>query len=233
MNSRLVLSSILSFLLVGMVSIYASEKKLEDSAHYDVNVIPKKMTIQEKKKRFFALIVPAVDTVYKELEKQYLETKKLIETNPKDKKLQQLMKRYYAKDFYDLLSRIKPHPRSIALAQAAVESAWATSNFFKIANNLFGVWSVHKDEPRVAAGRKRGNRSIYVKKYATVVDSIRDYYRILATNKVYQHFRDEKMKLSDPYKLVKYLDRYSEKRELYTKSLASVMRHNNLTKYDK
>jgi len=229
MNNRLVLSSILGFLLVGMISIHASENELKYSKHYNLNVIPKNMTVQ---------------AVYKELEKQYLETKKLIETNPNDKKLQQLMKKYYAKDFDDLLSRIKPHPRSIALAQAAVESAWATSNFFKIANNIFGIWSVHKDEPRVVARKKRGNRSIYMKKYATVADSIRDYYKILATNKAYRHkilatnkayrhFRNEKMKLSDSYQLVKYLDKYSEKRELYTKSLASVMRHNDLTKYDK
>ena len=204
-----------------------------NNTHYDPSIVPKKMTVQEKKQRFFALLVPAVNKVYQELEENYLEAKKLIQKNPQDKKLLSFMQSYHAKDGDDLLKRMKPHPKSITLAQSATESAWATSRFFRVAKNIFGVWSYNKDEPRVPASKKRGNKTIYVKKYSSIEDSIRNYYKILATGQAFAKFRDEKMKTNDPYKLVKYLDKYSERGEAYTKGLASLIRYNKLTKYDK
>lgn len=223
------MSSLLIAILLATTSAYAQTTKQE---HYSAAVIPKNMSVQEKKKRFFALLVPAVNEVYNQLQKEYLQAKELIQKDPNNPKIKQLMKEYAAKNPQDLLVRMKPHPRSIALAQAAMESAWGTSRFFKIANNVFGVWSFNKNEPRVAAGKKRGNTTIYVKKYATIADSIRDYYKILATGKVFEKFRQAKMKTDDPYVLVNYLDKYSERKEAYCKELAAMIRHNKLTKYD-
>jgi len=202
-------------------------------AHYTASVIPKNISIQEKKKRFFALLVPAVEKVYGELENEYVETQSLVKKDPQNTKIQKLMKKYAAKNPQDLLQRMKPHPISIALAQAAMESAWGTSRFFQEANNVFGVWSINKNEPRVPASQKRGNKTVYVKKYTTIADSIRDYYRILATGKVFEQFRVEKMKTNDPYELVKKLDKYSELGAAYGKELASMIRYNKLTQYDK
>jgi Bax protein len=201
--------------------------------HYSASVIPKQMTVAEKKKRFFALLVPAVEKVYKELEKEYLSTKELLQKDPHNKKITALMKSYRASTPTQLLRRMKPHPRSLALAQSATESAWATSRFFRIANNIFGVWSFNKNEPRVPASKKRGNKTIYVKKYASIADSIKDYYKILATGRAFKAFRAEKMKTDNPYILVKYLNKYSERGAAYTKGLAALIKHNKLTKYDK
>ena len=141
------------------------------------------------------------------------------------------MKNYKAKDFQDLLQRVKPHPKSIAIAQAAMESGWGTSRFTKVANNLFGVWSFNKNEPRVPASIKRGDKTIYVKKYKSVYESIKDYYKVLATGRGYSEFRALKMLSSDPFKLVKKLDNYSEKRSEYTKELSQVIRYNKLYMY--
>jgi Bax protein len=127
---------------------------------------------------------------------------------------------------------MKPHPQSITLAQSAMESAWGTSRFLQEANNVFGVWSFNKNEPRVAAGKKRGKTTIYVKKYATIADSIKDYYRVLATGRAFKGFRAAKMKTNNPYTLVKHLDKYSERGADYGKELASMIRYNKLTKYD-
>ena len=142
------------------------------------------------------------------------------------------MKSYSAKSPQDLLMRMKPHAKSVAIAQAAMESAWATSRFTRVATNLFGVWSFNKNEPRVAAGEKRGTKTIYVKKYSSVEASIRAYYKVLATGRAFAAFRVEKMKTNDPYKLVKKLDNYSEKGAEYGKELAAMIKFNRFYKFD-
>ena len=221
MNKQILLSFL--SLLLAASTLFATNISAKPS---------KNMSVQEKKARFYALFVPAVEKAYKELEAEYLATKKLVEKNPNDPKIKKLMQEYSAKDRQDLLTRMKPHPRSIALAQSAMESAWGTSRFLQEANNVFGVWSFNKNEPRIAAGKKRGKTTIYVKKYATIEDSIKDYYRVLATGRAFKAFRAEKMKTNDPYKLVKYLDKYSERGAAYGKELAGMIRYNKLTKYD-
>jgi Bax protein len=230
MKNKIILSTVVSLLLMGTTLLSANSVIKEQ---YSVSNIPKNMSVQEKKERFFALLVPAVETVYKELETNYVETKALIKKDPSNPKIMKLMEEYSAKDPQDLLQRMKPQPRSIALAQSAMESAWGTSRFLTIANNVFGVWSFNKNEPRVAAGKKRGKETIYVKKYASIADSIRDYYKVLATGKVFNEFRVQKMKTDDPYVLVKYLNKYSERGDAYGKELASMIRYNKLEKYDK
>jgi len=226
-NNKMILLSFLA-----SINLLASDLKDINSTKYQLDVIPKHMSIQEKKKRFFALLVPAVEKVYKELEKNYLNTKQLVEQNPNSDKIKQLMKNYSAKNPQDLLMRMKPQPRSIALAQSAMESAWGTSRFLTVANNVFGIWSFNKNEPRVPAGKKRGKTTIYVKKYATIADSIKDYYKVLATGKAFAQFRIQKMKSDNPYLLVKYLNKYSERGLEYSKELSSMIRYNKLTKYD-
>jgi Bax protein len=231
MKNKIILSSLVSLLLMGTALLNASTTPLS-TKHYSVSSIPKNMTVQEKKQRFFALLVPAVNQVYKELETKYTDTKELIKKDPTNPKIVQLMKEYSAKNPQDLLARMKPHPKSITLAQSAMESAWGTSRFLRVANNVFGVWSFNKNEPRVPAGKKRGKKTIYVKKYASISDSIKDYYRILATGKVFNDFRNQKMKTNDPYILVKHLDKYSERGAEYGKELTSMIRYNKLKQYD-
>jgi len=118
-----------------------------------------------KKENFLKLVAPAVDKVYLELDAKYKLLKSHIDNNDTNNLLvEKYMKKYKATNHQDLLQRIKPHPKSVALAQAAMESGWATSRFTKVANNLFGVWSFNKNEPRVPASQKRGNKTVYVKK---------------------------------------------------------------------
>lgn len=188
--------------------------------------------VNPKKQNFYKLVVPAVNKVYSELDYRYKTLKNNIDNNnTKSSFVVKYMKKYKAKNYQDLLKRVKPHPKSIAIAQAAMESGWATSRFTKIANNLFGVWSFNKNEPRVSALKKRGDKTIYVKKYATLADSIRDYYFVLATSRSYSEFRELKMKSDDPYELVKKLEKYSEKRAAYTDELSSVIKFNKLDRY--
>ena len=187
-----------------------------------------------KKYRFYKLLLPAVQKVDTELRTLYLQTKKDIETHSHPKRVQHLMKIYKAKDKLDLLRRIKPHPMSITLAQAAIESAWGTSRFFVEANNVFGMWSHHTDSNRsIAASKTRsGGRQIYLERYKSIEDSIRAYYKNLATNPAYRCFRQARYYNDNPYELVALLHRYSEKGELYPVELIKIIKHNNLTRFD-
>ncbi len=190
-------------------------------------------SVSEKKAHFFKLIVPAVNTVYDQLNKQYQDTELAIQSDPDSEALSQLRKKYRVQNNQQLLIALKPSPRSIAIAQAAIESAWATSRFFREANNVFGVWSFNKNEPRIAAGKQRGDKTIWLKKYPSVEASIRDYYLTLARGGPFKDFRARKMQTDDPFELVKQLHNYSEKGDVYGKELASIIRFNNLTQYDK
>jgi Bax protein len=191
------------------------------------------MTVQEKKARFIALIVPAVNNVYANLMKRYEKTKKTIDAKQSNSVIERLKVEYKVTTNSELLMALKPHPKSIAIAQAAMESSWATSRFFRKANNVFGVWSFDENEPRIAALKKRGNKTIWIKKYTTVEKSVYDYYRTLARSSAFAEFRKAKMITNNPFILVKKLDRYSEKGSLYGKELTSIIKFNKFDDYDK
>jgi Bax protein len=191
------------------------------------------MTVQEKKAIFRSIIVPAVDNVYANLMKQYNAIKKIIYAGQSNDVIEKLKVEYKVSTNSELLMALKPHPKSIALAQAAMESSWATSRFFKEANNVFGVWSFDKDEPRIAALEKRGDKTIWVKKYNTVEEAVYDYYRTLARSLAFAEFRQNKMLTSDPFVLVTKLDRYSEKGSVYGEELTSIIKYNKFDEHDK
>ena len=229
---KTVVKIVVLYTLLGS-SLFATQSiKVNIQSDWNISVVPKKISVKQKKQRFRDLVVPAVQKVYADLDAEYKEAKKLIDSGEGDAKIQKLMKSYSAKTPQDLLSRMKPHAKSVAIAQAAMESAWATSRFAREAINLFGVWSFNTNEPRVAAGEKRGKKTVYVKKYSSVEASVRDYYRVLATGRVFGAFRDEKMRSNNPYELVKKLNKYSEKGAQYGKDLTSMIRYNCFTEFD-
>ncbi|MGE4420080.1 MAG: glucosaminidase domain-containing protein [Sulfurimonas sp.] len=192
----------------------------------------KVISTNAKKVEFSNLIIPAIDRVHSELEAQYNEIAQNL-TNPKYvEKILILKKIYKAESDEELLMALKPHPKSIAIAQAAIESAWAKSRFFKEANNLYGIWSVNKNKPRIAASEQRGENVIWLKKYPSIEDSIRDYYKTLARSKAYKDFRELKMQTDDPYLLVEKLQNYSEIGEKYADDLTKIIRYNKLYIYD-
>jgi len=190
------------------------------------------MTVQEKKARFKSLIVPAVDAVYTKLMTRYEDVKATIDAGKSNAKIEALKVEYKATTNAELLMALKPHPKSIAIAQAAMESSWATSRFFRVAYNIFGVWSFDKDEPRVAALQKRGDKTIWVKKYDSVEASVEDYYRTLGRSSAFAEFRQTRVQTNDPFVLVTKLDRYSEKGSLYGEELTSIIKFNKFDNYD-
>ncbi len=193
----------------------------------------KQISVSEKKKRFFTLMIPAVHKAYTELINEYRAVRDDIKNGSNPQKIAKLKSFYKVTTDEELLAALKPHPKSIALAQAAIESGWGTSRFFKEANNIFGMWSVSKNEDRIAAAKQRdGNKTIWLRKFDSIEDSVKEYYKLMAKGKAYKEFRKLRSKTDDVYEIVKKLDKYSETGEEYVEKLSDVIKHNDLTKFD-
>ena len=194
----------------------------------------KKAKISAKKKKFYSLLLPAIQETHSNLMNKYIQISSDINKSENIKKIQELKQIYKVQSDKELLLALKPHPQSIVIAQAAMESAWGTSRFFREANNIFGMWSANKNEARIAAGKQRdANRTIWLRKFDSIEDSVKAYYKLIATAKAYKDFRETRYKTNDPYEIVKKLDKYSELGEKYTQELTNVIRYNELTKYDR
>ncbi len=221
-NQTKIIVGIILLAIISSITYYISNKKVE---------LPP-MTVQEKKARFITLITPAVDHVYDDLMTQYLDVKAIIDSGGTNDDIEELKVEYRAANNEELLMALKPHPKSIAIAQAAMESSWATSRFFLEANNIFGVWSFDEDEPRIAALKKRGNKTIWVREYSSIEESVYDYYRTLARGHAFKAFRKATMKTDDPYVLVTKLDKYSEKGSEYGEELKAIIKFNSFADFD-
>ena len=145
--------------------------------------------------------------------------------------LENLKKSYKCTTISELLSRLRTHPTSIVIAQAALESGWGTSRFYTQANNIFGVWSYSENEDRIKASETRDGTEVYVKKYTSLPESISSYFKTLARGP-YPTFRSQREKTNDVYQLTPHLKVYSELKEEYVRRLESLIRYNKLEQYD-
>ncbi len=139
--------------------------------------------------------------------------------------------------FTTLLRRVDIIPTSMALGQAAYESAYATSRFAMEGNALFGQWrwgsGLLPAEQRHELGDYR------IADFATPLDSMAAFAKNLNTNKAYLKFRKLRSDLRakgehlDGYTLAAGLEKYSEKGENYVETLRQMISQNNLTMLDK
>ncbi|MDX1492348.1 MAG: glucosaminidase domain-containing protein [Pseudohongiellaceae bacterium] len=133
----------------------------------------------------------------------------------------------------ELLVRADIIPDSIALAQAANESAWGTSRFAKEGNNIFGQWCFDEGCGLVP-GRRAEDASHEVRAFASVQASVRSYVFNLNTNPAYEYFRELRAQMRylnvdlDAHLLTEGLTRYSERGALYVAELRDIIRINDL-----
>lgn len=252
---RLLLVVLLSIGLVGYYFFKQNkeEKLQQEPVKQEKNVIettpkvePKTTTVQkeqkkprpykitQKKQRYLDAILPALNEVYSDLERQHKEVKALMELDPNSEIITNLKRKYRVQSNEEVLIALKPHPKSIAIAQGAMESAWGTSRFYKEAYNIFGVWSMNKNDKRIAAGEQRGSTTIWLRKYDSVKESISDYYLTMARSKAFKSFKklNYAVENQDPYVLVTKLDKYSEKGAVYGQELASMISYNRFVRFD-
>ena len=200
--------------------------------NYRPDIVPANMSVSEKKRRFRCLVQADIEAVFSDLKAQYARVLTAVQQNGDNEKLRRLRLKYGVETNQDLLIAIKPHPQSIAIAQAAIESAWGTSRIFTEANNTFGIRPFKQGEPRIAANNKRGDKVVWLRKYSTIRESVADYYLVLGRADAYKEFRTLKMETSDPHILVTKLDNYSERKAGYVRELSAMIRYNNFHELD-
>lgn len=241
-SKRTVLSFFILSLLIFAVTII-DRNPLPDFSQYT--------QVQQKKQAFFEYIFPLVQESNR-LVVADRKTLELLAENPAElsffqrRKLNQLADKYAvsSEDKTDaeivgqLLLRVDPVPPSMALAQAAIESAWGTSRFAVQGNNLFGQWCYRKGCGMVPLGRDAG-RQHEVAKFSTVSESVESYIRNINTHRSYRDLRANRARLrggensASGYQLAENLLEYSELREKYVREVQAVIRINNLARFDK
>ncbi|NOY12998.1 MAG: hypothetical protein GXP51_04735 [Deltaproteobacteria bacterium] len=138
--------------------------------------------------------------------------------------------------FTELLMRVDTIPPGLALAQAANESAWGTSRFSQLANNLFGEWTFKSGTGIVPEDRPDG-ATYEVRRFDNIYESIRSYLLNLNTHFAYQELRQLRAEARaenrpvDGFKLAEGLFRYSIRGEAYVKDLQSLIRLNRLDRF--
>jgi len=236
---------VLSFLvlaILGFFAVFIDRNPLPDFSYYT--------QVQEKKSAFFDYIFPLV----KESNQLVIEDRKQLEVlanNVDDLSFfEQRALDGLAEDYFidrenrnnlqvveQLRLRVDPVPPSLALAQAAIESAWGTSRFAVQGNNLFGQWCYKKGCGLVPLRRNSGTQH-EVAKFATVSESVGSYIRNINTHRAYQDLRVSRARLrteqssASGHQLAENLLEYSELREKYVHEVQAVIRINKLARYD-
>ncbi|OEK04731.1 glucosaminidase domain-containing protein [Roseivirga misakiensis] len=190
----------------------------------------------EEKNRFINIILPAILVAKYELDQDLTRLNSLLAAqtwSSEDSLFLKALSKQYKTDKIDLLQeRLLTHPNSIVLAQAAVESGWGTSRFFRRANNLFGVWSFDPKEPRIPASVARPDFQVYLRKYDDISESIKDYFKTIARHRGYKAFVEKRKTSNNVQELVPLLRSYSERGEAYTRQILSMIRFNEFEQYD-
>ena len=140
------------------------------------------------------------------------------------------------KDLLTLKVRMDVIPVSLAIAQAANETAWGKSRFALEGNALFGQWTWSGEGIKPAAADNDATHKIM--KFNELKYSIRAYQRNLNTHLSYKKFRmiramlrDKKKKL-DSLILADYLDKYAETGDQYIDNLKKIIKQNSLKDFD-
>jgi len=137
-----------------------------------------------------------------------------------------------------LLRRADIVPASLAIAQAANESAWGTSRFAQLGNNFFGQWCFSKGCGIVPKSRDT-NKNHEVADFRSPADSVESYMLNLNTHDAYKPLRNIRQTLREEDKAItgvalSYgLGRYSERGDEYGKELREMISFNKLAALDR
>ena len=137
----------------------------------------------------------------------------------------------------ELLDRIDIIPVSLALAQAATESAWGKSRFAREANNLFGIWTYDESKGLVPKRREAGKTHL-VRKFDSRGESVRYYMHNLNTHPAYKALRRiraehrRRGESLDGMDLAEGLERYSAKGREYIEMIQRMIKQNSLALLD-
>ncbi len=207
---------------------------------------------QEKKQRFFNYFAPIVSNenqrilthrkVVKHFENKIARGKLLSMSEIRE--LKELASIYKVDDASDnpriiekLLSRANVVPVSLALAQAANESAWGTSRFAKEGNNFFGQWCFSSGCGLIPKHRAAHSKH-EVRVFDTPEDSVKAYIRNINTHAAYESLRqlrnqaEQEGLFANGLLLAEGLINYSERGHAYVDEIQSMIESNQLETLD-
>ena len=205
---------------------------------------------RERKAAFFGYFLPIVETqnrsiltTRQKLADWYLSRDEISSEDASE--INTIAIRYRVHDFdvgsnenwQQLLNRVDVVPPSLALAQAANESAWGTSRFAREALNFFGQWCFKQGCGLVPKKREPG-KTHEVAAFDSPQESVKMYIRNLNSNSAYKPLRDVRAQLRQLNKpvtghaLAAGLNRYSERGQEYVSELRSMIEYNKLARYD-
>lgn len=136
-----------------------------------------------------------------------------------------------------LLNRLDQIPPSLALAQAASESAYGTSRFSRLGNNLFGEMVFNASSEGIMPLNRPEGAKHRARIFPTLLDSLRAYILNLNTNPAYQELRQIRAEMQlrgekvRGYELARGLRLYSTRKEAYVDDIQTIIRTNNLPRY--
>jgi Bax protein len=199
----------------------------------------RQMDPEVRKEKFINYLLPSIVLVRERLlddlhhvefiEEKMYQKKRIY---PNDSLFLDSMKvKYRTNSMPELKKRIYPHPVSLALTQAILESGWGTSSIARKGNNLFGILSFSPDESRLKMQFNDSEDDIYLRTYKNITESVENYYLIIARISSYRKFRDKRWEGTPSSKLLQYLNSYHEN-ELYPELANSIIKNNDLERYD-
>ncbi len=200
-------------------------------------------TVIEKKTVFFDFMRPIIENENLKILKKRSIITRIINTRNRpfdDRLLAESIASDYGMHMFDinsfddqlmLLSKIDIVPVPLALAQSANETAWGTSRFARIGNNMFGQWCFTKGNGIIPEKRDAG-ATHEVAKFKSVNDSVAGYLHNLNTGKSYAGFRQLRQQMRfgnkplDPVLLTQGLLKYSSEGRKYVNVIISMIKSN-------
>ena len=137
----------------------------------------------------------------------------------------------------ELMVRLDTVPMSLALTQAAMESAWGTSRFARDRNNLFGQWCYQAGCAIVPKRRWEGQVH-EVASFDNLDAAVASYLRNINSHRAYADLRAARADLraaNQPVTgnaMANHLLRYSERGLDYVEEIQSMIRVNKLAVLD-
>lgn len=136
-----------------------------------------------------------------------------------------------------LFNRLDQIPPSLALAQAASESAYGTSRFSRLGNNLFGEMVYTASAEGIMPLHRPEGAKHRARIFPTLLDSLRAYILNLNTHPAYQELRQIRAEMQirgekiRGIELARGLGSYSTRKEAYIDDIRAIIRANNLPKF--
>lgn len=238
----IIVAIVLASLLLILMRYSAASSDAPNFSAYDAGA--------ERKEAFFSYFLPLIEEENQEL----LEIRQELVALQDERdnlslferiKVNDLAEEYEVEDFdisnaehwQTLIRRIDIVPPSMALAQAANESAWGTSRFAQQGNNFYGQWCFVPGCGIVPNQRPEG-ASHEVADFSSPEESVERYIHNLNHHPAYSELRARREALrsgDDPItglSLVPELESYSERGEAYIEELRSMIHFNELAQLD-